>query len=236
MKWQIFKYNFGCPDYVWLLDGWISRLTLGIPIVGYLILFNDTISGHLQFNSLASESLLRFGISSSSRLKFVYLGLLLIGIANIAYRLARPYVMKIGVNQFEYVETALKHFTFSSYLQMHEDIRHSKYGAHTGHGKYYDSEWEGFKLAAIGSDTLGEGRVIEAHWLGAKNQYESLLRSILIETYSRQIVRRRWRLVFCIILAAVGYALLSIPSLDLFAKVMFVILSPIFSSSHPYVG
>jgi hypothetical protein len=85
---------------------------MAVPVVGYLILFNDSISQHLSFNHLASEDQLSvFGLSASARLKLIYFGLIFLGSANILYRLRRPYIFRIGTDQFDYVERALVHFT-----------------------------------------------------------------------------------------------------------------------------
>src|SRR5690606_9894280 len=87
-------------------------------------------------------------------------------------------------------------------------------------GKYYDSEWEGFKEAAINP---GEGtdRVERTgHWEDAKSKYGSLLRSVLSETFFRCNLQRRSWLVFCLALSTAGYLLLVAPSIDLFIKVV----------------
>lgn len=75
-RWSSFDYNFGWSDYVFLFDGWVAKCAMAVPIIGYLILFNDTISQHLSFNKLASEDVLGFGLSSAARLKFIYFGLI----------------------------------------------------------------------------------------------------------------------------------------------------------------
>lgn len=233
MNWRVFRYNYSWPDYVWLLDGWIARMAMAIPVVGYLILFNDTVTSNLKFENLAAEDALSFGLSSDARLKLIYIGLLFLGCANIVYRLFRPYVMKIGVDQFSYVETALEHFAFSHYSNMHHAIRNSGFDPYTVHGKYYDSEWEGFKTAALGPGSKSlkeaEANMAQANWVEAKNKYESLLRSILIETFFRNVITRREILTTAILLALAGYLLLAIPSVDLFVKVMRVIIKPIIS-------
>jgi hypothetical protein len=54
MKWSTFSYNYRWSDYVAALDGWIAKSAMTVPIVGYLILFNDSVSEHLSFNTLAS--------------------------------------------------------------------------------------------------------------------------------------------------------------------------------------
>ena len=142
MKWGIFAYNYCWSDYVFLLDGWIAKCAMAVPVIGYLILFNDSVSQHLSFNKLASESVTWFGLSSVVRLKLIYFGLISLGTANILYRLRRPFVFKIGTSEFNYVENALKHFTVSAYIDINGTIRHE--GHHTLHGKYYDAEYDAF--------------------------------------------------------------------------------------------
>src|SRR5216683_2628609 len=117
MRWSAFDYNYGWSDYLYLFDGWVAKCAMGVPVIGYLILFNDSISQHLSFNKLASKNVLGFGLSSGARLKLIYFGLIFLGSANILYRIHRPFVFKIGTNQFEYVENALKHFTVSAYMR-----------------------------------------------------------------------------------------------------------------------
>lgn len=223
MRWHTFAYNYQWPNYVYLFDGWIARSAMTVPIVGYLILFNDSISEHLSFNKLASEDSLRFGLSSLVRLQFIYFGLIFLGLANILYRIRRPYVMRIGVDQITYVENALKHFTVSAYIDIHGRIRHE--GHTTLHGKYYDSEYDGFLDAALGKRAKnGERDEATANWTVAKQMYEGLLRSMLIENFFRSAIRRRYALSLAIALSLLGYALLLIPSGDLFIKVMVVVL------------
>jgi hypothetical protein len=93
-KWSIFAYNYCWSDYVFLFDGWVAKCAMAVPVAGYLVLFNDAVSQHLSFNRLADESLLSFGLSSGVRLKLIYFGLILLGTANILYRLRRPFVFK----------------------------------------------------------------------------------------------------------------------------------------------
>ena len=228
MKWQVFKYNFKWPDYVWLLDGWIARSAMAIPFVGYLILFNDSVAVHLKFDSLAAENLSPFGLSPGARLKFIYMSLVLLGCANILYRWCRPRVMQIGINQNDYVESGLKNFTFLDYVNMHLEIKRSGIDAHTMHGKYDNSGWDAFEAETLDPESGVKENVKAAHWVEAKNKFESLLRSILIETYISRVIKRRGLLVVSVFIALVGYFLLAIPSVDLFLKVMRVILTSLY--------
>ncbi|MBX3533933.1 MAG: hypothetical protein KF826_06250 [Xanthobacteraceae bacterium] len=221
LRWSTFSYNYRWSDYVFLFDGWMAKTAIAVPFVGYLILFNDSVSQHLFFNNLARESSIGFGISSTTRLKFIYYGLIFLGLAAIIYRIRRPYVMRVGTNQFGYVEKALTHFTVSAYIDIHGAIRHE--GHHSLHGKYYDAEYEQFVDMALGSkDSFGHRDGRSANWLEAKSRYEGLLRSMLIENFLRNVVKRRISLTICLIFATVGYLLLAVPSVDLFIKVLYV--------------
>jgi hypothetical protein len=220
-KWGSFTYNYGWSDYVYLFDGWVAKCAMAVPIIGYLILFNDSISQHLSFNKLANENLLGFGLSSGARLKLIYFGLIFLGSANILYRIRRPFVFKVGTDQFEYVEHALKHFTISAYIDIHGRIRYE--GHHTLHGKYYDAEYDAFLNLALGQKGQRAQRdESTADWTLAKSRYEGLLRSMLIENFYRSNVKRRLSLSCCLFLSLLGYALLLLPSVDLFVKVFTV--------------
>jgi hypothetical protein len=201
-----------------------------IPIVGYLILFNDSIADHISFERLASGHDSALGLSASSRLKLIYLGLLFVGTASLAYRWRRPWPMRLADNEFDYVERGLKNFSIGTYIQLHGLIRHSDMDPYTTHGKYYDSEWEDFLEMSTGSRPGADARAAAektGHWNEAKSKFEGLLRSILLETFFREAHHtRRKGLVFCLALALVGYGLLAIPSADLFLKVMGAILAP----------
>lgn len=229
LRWDVFSYNFRWSDYSRLLDGWFAKAAVAVPFVGYLILFNDTVANRISFHSLTNSEGGFFGLTSGARLKFVYLGLVCLGVANIVYFVRRPYVLKLGRDQPEYVEHALKHFTLADYIQINGDIRGSGFDPYTQHGKYYTDEYEGFlKYASHPSTANPTGMAADPfHWADAKSKYENLLRSMLIETYFRETVRRRGSLITSIFLAMLGYSLLLVPSTDLFLRVMTVILSPI---------
>lgn len=227
IRWSVFTYNFGWRNYVEWLDGGIAKISIGFPIIGYLILFNDAIVRNLSFFELTSVHS-HFGLSGGARLKFIYIGLLFIGISNLIYRVKRPYVLRLARDAYTFVEMGLKNFTIGTFIDLHEQIRYSGVGEFTRHGAYYDDEWDAFLDRAVGKGGEGDLRSRNPkalHWNEAKSQYEGLLRDILIETFFRESTqtRRSW-LVICLLIAAFGYICLAIPSLDLFIKVIVEIL------------
>ncbi|AND92600.1 blr7681 [Bradyrhizobium diazoefficiens USDA 110] len=215
-EWSTFHYNLGWSRWVRFLDGWIAKCAMAVPVVGYLVLFNDGVSQHISFNDLASEHQLSvLSLTASGRLKLIYFGLIILGSANILYRLRRPYIFRVGTDQFDYVERALVHFTVDNYIDLNGVIRHE--GHRTLHGKYDDAEFDSFVDAATGRNNPDVG-----NWNLAKSKFEGLLRSILIETFFRNDVKHRLALTCFLLLAFCGYGLLLIPSFDLFVKVIRV--------------
>lgn len=218
-RYQTFEYNFGWSDYVWLIDGWVARCAVAVPILGYLILFNDFVTKHISFNILADENFRSFGLENALRLQLIYFGLIFLGLSNVIYRFKRPYLMKFGKNEMEYANTALSFFTYAEFLHIHQRIRDR--GHRSLYGKYYDNDWDGFSNLAIG-ESPGRGPTNNADWAVAKSRYESLLRSILLDEFYENIVKRRVWLCICIALSMFGFCLLMIPSIDLFIKVILV--------------
>lgn len=215
--WQTFSYNYSWSDYVKYIDGWIPKLALSVPIIGYLILFNDKVSDLLIFKAIANEDTLLFGLTGIQRLRLIYFGLIFLGISNFIYLLKKPYQFKLGTNLVDYTRTCLEVFTLGDYIQMHGTIRHE--GHLTLHGKYYDSEWDGFLDAAKNTGEGTDKVQRDGDWEGAKSKYGGLLRDILAENFFRYDIGRRFWLSLCFALSTTGYLLMLTPSVDLFIKV-----------------
>ena len=217
--WSGFTYNYAWSDWVGYIDGWIPRFSLFFPIIGYLILFNDPISEMIQFKQITHQATYDWGLSATTRLRFVYYALFFLGVSNFIHRLKRPYAFRFGKDFVEYTRTALENFTLGDFVQIHSTIRHA--GHLTQDGKYYDSEWDGFKEAARnageGTDTVER----TGSWEDAKRRYGSLLRSMLREDFFRSDTKKRGWLTCCLMLSTAGYILLAIPSIDLFLKVTY---------------
>ena len=216
--WQTFTYNYSWSDYVGYIDGWIPKLALSVPILGYLILFNDSVSEIISFKHLAKEEINSFGLEGASRLRLLYFGLIFLGVSNFIYRIKKPYIFKFGTNLIDYTKNCLYIFTLGDYIDIHGTIRHE--GHLTLSGKYYDSEWEGFLEAAKNTGEGTEKVIRDGDWESAKSKYGGLLRDMLRENFFRNDIKGRFWLTVCLILSSIGYLFLAIPSVDLFLKVV----------------
>jgi hypothetical protein len=109
-----------------------------------------------------------------------------------------------------------------TYIDMDGTIKSE--GNRTLHGKYSDAEFQSFLNVATGRNILAPNSQTTVDWKAAKSRFEGLLRSILIENFYRNNIKRRLALTCRLLLALCGYVLLLIPSVDLFAKVIRVTL------------
>ncbi len=226
MKFRSFLNNFSWPDWVWVYDSPMSRSAYLIPVIGYIVVFNDYATSLIDFKNISGVAPPIQLVSNSGRLKFLYFGLVFIGVSNLYYVFRRPVVMKIGNNQIRYVEEMLKNITLSRCIGLHESIMYNKNGHKTLYGEYDIKEWELFLTDAVGGTYVSAGftKHQEPHWNNAKSKHELLLRSILIETYFRETTTRIYDLVICLTIGIIGYVLLVIPSLDLFLRISSSIL------------
>ncbi len=220
-----FNYNFGWPDWVWLNDSWLARAALGVPVVGYLLLFNDAIASSLTFDHLTSGMGPWQLIAPPLRLRLVYVGLVLLAASSTIYVLFRPHVMRIGNSEERYIRRCMDRFTFLEFQRAHNAIRSENH--YTQNGKYYDADWAAFVIAALGPTVGPHGQrdPSKANWKAAKDGHEALLMSILIETYFRESIKRRGWLTASIVVGVLGLVCLFIPSADLFVRVMWVVLT-----------
>lgn len=216
--WGTFIYNYQWSNYVSYIDGWIPKLALTVPILGYLILFNDRASELIEFNQLAGEQIDGIGLEGVQRLRLLYFGLIFLGLSNFIYRVRKPYQFRFGTNFVDYSRTCLDIFTISDYINLHGSIREE--GHISVRGKYYDSEWEGFLDAASNTGEGTENVERDGNWEESKRIYGSLLRDILYEAFLRCDRGRRGWLTSCLAISTLGYIFLLLPSLDLFIRVI----------------
>lgn len=217
IRWSTFVYNYSWSDWVTYIDGWIPRFCFFVPILGYLILFNDQIAGMISFDKLTTDPSYDWGLSTAVRLRLIYYALIFLGVSNLIYQIKKPFAFRFGRNVTDYTRNALELFTLGDFMRIHGTIRHE--GHLTLDGKYYDSEWEGFLEAAQNPGEGTDNVVRSGNWEEAKRGYGSLLRSMLRENFFRSDTQRRISLSVCVLLSTLGYVLLAIPSLDLFVKV-----------------
>lgn len=241
-RWHIFEYNFSWDDYVPMLNGPAAKASLFIPIIGYALLFNDAVAEHLKFQALTNDIRTTVFINSDARLRFIFLGLLLLAAGNLLYRIWRPFALKLGETEKDYVNYLMENASAGTFLRLHLEHQRTGYDPLTQGGKYYTDDWELFwreaqwqgsgkgrlKKEDFNQDLVGYNRV---DFSAAKQRHQSLLLDLLHETYFREARKKRFKLCLCLVVVTAGYILLVIPSLDLCIRVLeLIVLEPVFQS------
>jgi len=211
-------YNYKWSDYQKYINGWIPKFAFFVPLVGYLLLFNDQITEIINFTKITTDRNDLNGITGITRLRLVYFGLIALGMSNFWFLLKKPFVFKLGMSTEEYTKRGLEFFTFQDYVDIRSTMNAK--GRLTVDANNYDNEWDSFSDIAIGRKSQTKKANFVAHWEDAKKKHGNLLRSLLKENFFRYDSSRRASLTVCLILSTVGYIMLIIPSGDLFLKVV----------------
>lgn len=83
----------------------LARIVGLVPLVGYLILFNDEIAGIASFGTIAgvdNDNVSPFIFSSLAKMRFVFFGSLFVLFSNLIYRAFRPQVLDSSKGDIEF--------------------------------------------------------------------------------------------------------------------------------------
>ena len=221
--------------YEKILNGWIPKLSLFVPLIGYLLLFNDHSSRALSFNQiidgvavvnceLSASNILCIGnLSDVYRLRFLYFGFLFLGAANLLYLASRPEIFKLARDRATYKKEALEFYHLPYYIRFYEN--QLKYKSEKI-PRISEDEWDSFTVETLATDwSGGEGStLIVGNWEAAKLKYHNLLSNLLWYNFEKHDASKCSFLIACLILASIGYFCLLTPSADLFVKVVKTML------------
>lgn len=98
----------------------VSKLTVIIPVIGYLIIFNENIAQYLtiKFPSLVNSNPFEF-----SPIYYTYFGLLLFSIATILFNITCPETISSSKDQFDFIEKEYSYISRSNYEKIDKKIK-----------------------------------------------------------------------------------------------------------------
>jgi hypothetical protein len=194
----------------------LAQMSVFVPVIGYLILFNDSVVDLLNFSQIigseADDQSVQKG-QTIKRLRYVYFGLIFLGGSNLIYLWRRPNPFRVESNIHDYVSKIFNFGTFEIFRHIYKGtIAHPSYVKNS----FIEKEWAEFCKK---SDMLEVGFDV------AKGSHSSLLKEILIKRYSICDRERRTSLYLCLLLSSLGYFLLFIPSADAFLQISLSVIS-----------
>jgi len=200
----------------------LSRIIAVVPIVGYLILFNDYVAETLQFNVLAgarADDPSPFFIPTDVKLRLVFLGSLLVLVANIASRIFSPNELEHSSNGFVFSDRVFESFSAEEVKAMETEV--------------YDAAWSPRTSFFDNNTDLRLGKRQTPILLGFQNK-QFMLRDN--SEYLRNLAREWWcgkmhempiARYFTLASVVSGYLLLSVSTLDIVQAVLRDILGNI---------
>lgn len=102
-----------------------TRVVALIPVAGYLILFNDEISGMVSFDAIAGVGEVDrspFLLDGLTKLRLVFFGSLFVLCSFLTYRLFRPVVLETSKNDLEFSELVRQRYSVYELAQIEERV------------------------------------------------------------------------------------------------------------------
>ncbi|MDU9004919.1 hypothetical protein [Sedimentitalea todarodis] len=216
------------------LSGKTAQAMPLIPIIGYVVLFNDTIARHLNFEEITDGSGTLF-IGSQTRIQLIYFGLVFLGAASFWFRCSCPSTIKIASDEYEYRDFAFLKYSIREFFTIYLMIE-----GKSGFGKYDDTSFDRDNLsdfvdsAMDGSMTAVATMSDEEIFFALKNirnrdkataVHSEMLSAVLDRFYLIENIRYPVQVTALSIFLAISSICLLLPSVDVFVSVLFHIVS-----------
>ena len=102
------------------LDTRASQVLVAIPIVGYILIFNDQISSFFEFDRITNGGTLIF--STLERLRLLYFGLIILGGATLWLRLRCPTEILENPSKSDFVREKLSELSVYEIARIYNDL------------------------------------------------------------------------------------------------------------------
>ena len=186
-----------------LSNSFAARATILIPLIGYLILFNEKMADYLNLIGVLNANDNHYGVSL--RLLSLYMGLCFIAAAVMVYSLRCPREIKGYSTAPDFIAKVQGTISGPS-LRIIEVMVSSD--------PSMEDEFEGLRMVRVNTSGITIDTDKEAYITGLLFLYFQLLDE------SRQYSR-----FLCLMLYALGFVFVSIPSLKIFVKVFSIFIT-----------
>lgn len=221
-------FVFLWPFLEQIANNQVGRLVSAIPIVGYLILFNDQFANAVSFNAIAGSNLETespFWFNSIFKLRSAFFGSLFILLANILFAVFSPRVLKSSKDDLQFCERVFESYSKDEIVKIEQDITDQNWNLRTPwllqenrDGLYWEKDQEGKKKPISRLSGFAQKRYIT-------REYPDYVRLLAREWWHGQMHTFCFFRMSILFFAAVGYLLLALPTLDILQAVVFNIAS-----------
>lgn len=198
----------------------LARIVGLVPLVGYLILFNDEIAGIASFNTIAgveSDKVSPFVLSSLAKMRLVFFGSIFVLFANLIFRTFHPRVLERSKGDTEFSIRVRDSYSVHELASMEEQV--------------FSDRWRPrspFFWKILG-DIRAQKTVISGYRPDARSRMFSdhgdYIHFLAREWWTGMMHTFRGARLASMAFGITGYILLAIPTLDIFQAVLRDILT-----------
>ncbi|PHO03542.1 hypothetical protein CSC82_11780 [Rhodobacteraceae bacterium 4F10] len=202
-----------------LANNELSRIVGIVPVVGYLIIFNDGLSDTLSFDKIAgfengSES--PFFLETLTKLRLTFFGCILIFFANIAFKLAAPKVLESAKSDLQFSARVINDYSL-------EEIKSLELSISEGNPTFRSPLiCENEKYLHFVEMARLNGFSNRNYALEERHEY---VRALAREWWCRQMHSRKIFRYLIVLFSVFGFLFLAIPSLDISQAVLRDVLN-----------
>jgi hypothetical protein len=205
----------------------VISLTIFVPFIGYLILFNNELVNYFVLSSElvgTPDTTSGLGNETILRLYFLYYGLIFLGLSSIIFSFLCPDVIKDHKTEFGYINDELKISTTERVAPIAREVKENLSPKSDG-VKYLDSFTSSFNNAHdIAFKQFNTGLAKNIDFQGVMNEQKSIeakaYTNILKLNWDYHNTSKIASRVLLSILYTVGFILVLIPSANVFWKVL----------------
>ncbi|NIY80417.1 hypothetical protein HCZ23_13200 [Celeribacter sp. HF31] len=193
----------------------LSRIIGIIPLVGYIILFSDEISGLISFNAIAgveANHASPFWLSGLVKMRLVFFGSFALLISNMLFRLMSPKVLEISKNDIAFSSQVLETYTVAELKEIENAV--------------YSDRWQ--ERLEIFWVIIGMTRQKKPQVSGYRpdvrrdmiNKHSDYIRLLAREWWVGEMHSHKVARIASLFFAITGYLMLTIPTLDICQAVL----------------
>jgi len=196
----------------------LTKLIAAIPIVGYLILFNDQFATALSFKTIAGShdsATSPFWMESVTKLRLSLFGSLLVLTSNLVFRVYNPKVLTIASGDLDFCEKVVSNYSRTEIIDIEKQvisdswvIRSNLFNEDGGTGFSYIKDKKTSRISGFNN---------RQYLMRERSEY---IRNIAREWWAGQMHSRWIARYACLLFAVVGYLMLFIPTLDILQAVI----------------
>ncbi|MEC8293565.1 MAG: hypothetical protein VX083_08725 [Pseudomonadota bacterium] len=206
-----------------LSNNHISRVAAMIPVIGYLLLYNDQIADALEFTTLANGKD-TFILSSGQKLRLSFVGSCALLIANLGSVIGAPKVLNGASSDIQFADKVIDSYSLSEIQEMDRAVMSETWIQRTPDTLHEDSYLDVRNSKSTGTlgfrfkqELIGNNR----HMRSGAPEY---IRSIAREWWAGEMHNFPILRYACLAFAISGFSMLALPSLDILQAVLRTLL------------